>query len=176
MLFLHIYTHLYKCIWYIQVHKDTTKVDSKKFLVWFVFFLFFLLVFFFCKQQIAFQWHDCCSSLLLVRCVCSDKTNVHMLYTISSNTYFAFLPSNLATIEYQRREICLKTRIPAMPTTKLAFFHIFAICSELTALTITICICMYVCMCLTVCTIFNSILCFYKHIYLNIHLNKQKFT
>lgn len=121
--YFYIYTHLFKCIRHIQVHKDTTKVDSKKFLVWFVFFLFFF-VFFFCKQQIAFQWHDCCSSLLLVRCVCSDKTNVHMLYTIS-NTYFAFLPSNVAFIEDQRREICWKIRILAMATTKLALFHIF---------------------------------------------------
>lgn len=118
--YIHTYSNVFGIYRYTKIQQRLIAKSS-----WYgLCFSFSFLFFFFCKQQIAFQWHDCCSSLLLVRCVCSDKTNVHMLYTIS-NTYFAFLPSNLAFIEDQRREICWKIRILAMATTKLALFHIF---------------------------------------------------
>lgn len=98
-----------------------------------------------------------------------------MLYTIS-NTYFAFLPSNLAFIEDQRREKCERSEFLQWLQRSQRYFTFFGIGSELTALTISICICMYVYMCLTVCTIFNSKLYLYIHIYVNIHLYKQTFT
>lgn len=139
----------------------------------------FFFLFFFCKQQIAFQWHDCCSSLLLVRCVCSDKTNVHMLYTISSNTYFAFLPSNLAFIEDQRREICLKTRILAMPTTKLALFHIFCYWFWTDSTDnnhLHLYVCTYICALPFVQFLILICIWIFIYTYVNIHLYKQTFT